>query len=75
MNQQALPDGWISEVDPQSGHPYYVDTRAANPTPQWHAPDNVGYSGGSGGQPHDYNQGNSYGSQSQQHQQPHCTFT
>lgn len=44
MNEQ-LPQGWISEVDPQSGRTYYVDTRQQNPAATWEHPSQIGGDG------------------------------
>jgi len=45
MSNELLPDGWISEYDPQNGRPYYVDTRQQNPTAQWEHPGQMGGEG------------------------------
>ncbi|KAF8213183.1 hypothetical protein K438DRAFT_1902360 [Mycena galopus ATCC 62051] len=33
--ERPLPNGWISQVDPNSGHRFYVDTKATPPRSIW----------------------------------------
>jgi hypothetical protein len=35
MSERPLPYGWIREVDGNSGHPFYVDTKATPPRSIW----------------------------------------
>ncbi|GAA5977794.1 hypothetical protein JCM10908_005100 [Rhodotorula pacifica] len=35
---RPLPPGWISEIDPTSGVPYFVDTTQPNPQATWEDP-------------------------------------
>ncbi|KAJ7092589.1 hypothetical protein C8R44DRAFT_816073 [Mycena epipterygia] len=35
MSERPLPRGWIREVDGNSGHPFYVDTKATPPRSIW----------------------------------------
>ncbi|KAI0734502.1 hypothetical protein C8Q72DRAFT_396031 [Fomitopsis betulina] len=32
---RELPDGWVQEFDPQSKHPFWVDTKAHPPRATW----------------------------------------
>ncbi|GAA5820727.1 hypothetical protein JCM3770_005265 [Rhodotorula araucariae] len=41
---RTLPPGWISELDPRTGVPYFVNTAAANPQAVWDDP-RTGYYG------------------------------
>ncbi|GLB36016.1 hypothetical protein LshimejAT787_0303040 [Lyophyllum shimeji] len=34
-SERPLPDGWIRQIDQQSGHPFYVDTKADPPRSVW----------------------------------------
>jgi len=38
MSDQALPYGWIQEIDPTHNHPYWVDTKANPPRSIWTHP-------------------------------------
>ncbi|KAJ7492749.1 hypothetical protein FB451DRAFT_1219472 [Mycena latifolia] len=35
MSERPLPFGWIREVDSNTGHPFYVDTKATPPRSIW----------------------------------------
>ncbi|GAA5993678.1 hypothetical protein JCM5350_003025 [Sporobolomyces pararoseus] len=42
-DSRPLPPGWITEIDPATGVPYYVDTTAASPQAVWEDPRDAYY--------------------------------
>jgi outer membrane protein assembly factor BamB len=44
----VLPEGWVQQVDPSTGYPYYVNMATGEST--WQIPGEAGAAGGAGEQ-------------------------